>query len=137
MIIIMHPEAGPAQIDNVVAAVEAKGWQTHLSVDYGQTVIGVAGRGQPLDAFLFGQMPGVLDTMAVTRKFKLASRAFCPENTVFQVGNVTVGGERLVDRSRPMHRGESPAVAGNGAGCQRGRRLHAPRRRLQATYIPL
>ena len=101
MIIIMHPEAGPAQIDNVVAAVEAKGWQAHLSVDYGQTVIGVAGRGQPLDPFLLGQMPGVLDTMAVTRKFKRASRTFCPENTVFQVGNVTVGGDRLVTIAGP------------------------------------
>ena len=101
MIILMHPEASPAQIDNAVAAVEAKGWQTHLSVDHGQTVIGIAGHGQHLDAFLLGHMPGVLDTMAVTRKFKRASRNFCPENTVFDVGNVTVGGSRLVTIAGP------------------------------------
>jgi 3-deoxy-7-phosphoheptulonate synthase len=101
MIVIMQPEASLAQIDNVVAAIEAKGWQTHLSVDYGQTVIGVAGKGQRLDSFLLGQMPGVLNTMAVTRKFKRASRTFRPEDTVFDIGGVTVGGSRLVTIAGP------------------------------------
>ena len=43
MIIIMHPEATPAEIDNVIATVEAKGWQTHCSHKSGQTVIGLQG----------------------------------------------------------------------------------------------
>jgi 3-deoxy-7-phosphoheptulonate synthase len=95
MIIIMHPEATPWQIDNVVAEVEAKGWQTHRSSDHGQTVIGLRGKGQPLDLFQFGQWPGVLDTMAVTHQFKLASRAFCPEDTTFMVRDVPVGGNKV------------------------------------------
>jgi hypothetical protein len=39
MIIIMHPEATPFEIDNVVAEVEAKGWQTHLSQGSGETPV--------------------------------------------------------------------------------------------------
>ena len=95
MIIVMHPEATPSEIDNVVADVEAKGWQTHRSSDHGQTMIGLQGNGQPLDLFQVGQLPGVLDAMAITQKFKLASRAFRPENTTFQIGNFTVGGKQL------------------------------------------
>lgn len=95
MIINMHPEATLSEIDNVVAAVEAKGWQTHISRDSGATIIGVQGQGQPLDPFYLGQMPGVRDTMAITQKFKLASRAFRPEDTSFQIGDVTIGGGRL------------------------------------------
>ena len=99
MIIIMEPEATPFEVDNVVAAVEATGWQTHISRDSGQTIIGLQGKGQPIDPFQLGQMPGVFDTMAVTQKFKLASRAFQPENTTFtiplQESEVTIGGKRL------------------------------------------
>ena len=71
MIIIMHPEATPSEIDNVVAEVEAKGWQTHRSSDHGQTIIGLQGQGQPLDLFQVGQLPGVLDALAITQKVKL------------------------------------------------------------------
>ncbi len=95
MIIVMHPEATPFEIDNVVAEVETKGWQTHLSQGSGETVIGLQGSGQQLDLFQLGQMPGVRDTMAITQKFKLTSRAFRPEDTSFAIGDITVGGDRL------------------------------------------
>jgi 3-deoxy-7-phosphoheptulonate synthase len=96
MIIIMHPEATPFEIDNVVAEVETKGWQTHLSQGSGETIIGLQGHGQHLDPFQLGQLPGVRDTMAITQKFKLSSRAFRPENTSFNIGDVTIGGDCLV-----------------------------------------
>ncbi len=95
MIIIMQPEASLFEIDNVVAEVEAKGWQTHISRDSGETIIGLQGEGQAIDPFHLGQMPGVKDTLAITQKFKLASRAFCPEDTTFSIGDVTIGGQRL------------------------------------------
>jgi 3-deoxy-7-phosphoheptulonate synthase len=41
-------------------------------------------------------MPGVRDTVAVTQKFKVASRVFRPEPTTFKVRDVTVGGDKLV-----------------------------------------
>ncbi len=95
MIIIMYSEATPHEIDNVVAEVEAKGWQTHISRDSGETVIGLQGNGQAIDPFHLGQMPGVKDTMAITQKFKLTSRAFRPEETTFTIGDVTIGSNRL------------------------------------------
>ncbi len=95
MIIIMNSEATPYEIDNVVAEVEARGWQTHLSRDSGETIIGLQGHGQPMDPFHLGQMPGVRETVEITQKFKLASRAFRPEDTTFSLGGVTIGGEQV------------------------------------------
>jgi 3-deoxy-7-phosphoheptulonate synthase len=95
MIILMQPEATPFQVDNVVAEVQAKGWQTHISRDSGQIVVGLQGKGQPIDPFYLGQMPGVADTVAITQKFKLTSRAFRPQDTTFKIGDVTVGSRRL------------------------------------------
>ncbi len=96
MIIIMHPEATLFEVDSVVAEVEAKGWQTHLSHGSGETIIGLQGQGQALDLFQLGQLPGVRDTMAITEKFKVTSRAFRPEDTRFKVRDVAVGEQQLV-----------------------------------------
>ena len=68
MIIIMHPEATPHEIDNVVAEVEAKGWQTHRSCDSGQAIIGLQGEGQPIDPFHLGQMPGRARPVAISHR---------------------------------------------------------------------
>ncbi|MCS7260251.1 MAG: 3-deoxy-7-phosphoheptulonate synthase [Anaerolineae bacterium] len=95
MIILMHPEATPFQVNNVLAFVQSKGWQTCLTRSSGQVVIGLQGNGQPLDPFHIGQMPGVADTMEITERYKLASRAFRPTSTTFAVRGVTVGGDRL------------------------------------------
>ena len=95
MIILMHPEATPSQVDNVLAFVQSKGWQTCLTRSSGQVVIGLQGNGQPLDPFYIGQMPGVADTMVITERYKLASRAFRPTSTTFAVRGVSVGGDRL------------------------------------------
>lgn len=96
MIIIMNAEATPSEIDNVVAEAESKGWQIRRSDSSGSTVIGLQGSGQPLDLFKVGQMPGVRETMAITQKFKLASRTFCPEDTTFNVRDVIVGDKKVI-----------------------------------------
>lgn len=95
MIILMHPEATPFQVDNVLAFVQSKGWQTCVTRSSGQVVIGLQGNGQPLDPFYIGQMPGVADTMEITERYKLASRAFRPASTTFTVRGVTIGDTRL------------------------------------------
>jgi 3-deoxy-7-phosphoheptulonate synthase len=95
MIIIMHPEATQVEIDNVIATVEARGWRAHQSSKSGRTTIGLTGDGQYLDPFYIGQMAGVLETMAITQKYRLASRAFRPEDTTFTIGDFTVGGEQI------------------------------------------
>lgn len=101
MIIVMHQDANEREINNVVAQVEGQGWQTHISHSSGQTVIGLQGRGQTIDAFNLGQMPGVREVNEITQKFKLTSRAFRPQDTTFELGGVTIGGEQLAIMAGP------------------------------------
>lgn len=101
MIIVMHQDATPAEVDNVIASVESKGWQTHCSDKSGQTVIGLQGEGQPLDTFHIGLMPGVVETLDVTQKFRVASKIFQPQNTTFTINDIPIGGEQLAIMAGP------------------------------------
>lgn len=127
MIIHMHQDATSLEIDNVIATVESKGWQVHRSQGSGATVIGLQGQGQSIDPFHLGQLPGVRDTVQVTEKFKLGSRAFRPENTRFKLGEVEVGGSQVLViagpcsvESREQLLETAHAVKEAGAHCLRG-----------------
>jgi len=91
MLIVMDKEATQQQIDTVVAAVEAKGY-TARPIPGGERVsIGVLYNKGAVDASLFLGYPGVKDIVPVTRPYKLVSREFQPEDTLVQVGDVTIG----------------------------------------------
>jgi 3-deoxy-7-phosphoheptulonate synthase len=87
----MDNKATQQQIDTVVAAVEAKGY-TARPIPGGERVsIGVLYNKGAVDASLFLGYPGVKDIVPVTRPYKLVSREFQPEDTLVQVGDVTIG----------------------------------------------
>jgi 3-deoxy-7-phosphoheptulonate synthase len=92
VIVIMRPDATPAQLTNVVALIEQMGCQAHISRGERRTLVGIIGNGRPFDTERIEQMPGVEQTTPVTRPFKRASREFHPQDTLVAVGDVTVGG---------------------------------------------
>jgi 3-deoxy-7-phosphoheptulonate synthase len=54
-----------------------------------------------VDAGLFLGLPGVKETIAVTRPYKLVSREFKSEDTLIQVGKVTIGNGHLTIMAGP------------------------------------
>lgn len=62
--------------------------------DAGQNIIGAVGKGNR-DVDFFEQLPGVAKVISISTSFKLVSRQLHPEDTLVQVGNVAVGGERI------------------------------------------
>jgi len=91
MLIVMDKKATQQQIDTVVAAVEAKGY-TARPIPGGERVsIGVLYNKGAVDASFFLGYQGVKDIIPVTRPYKLVSREFQPEDTLVQVGDVTIG----------------------------------------------
>ncbi len=94
MIIIMAHGATAAQIANVSARVEQMGCQVHLSEGQERTIIGVIGNGRPIDREQIERMSGVERTVPVLRPFKLASRDFHPQDTVFPINGVSIGGNQ-------------------------------------------
>ena len=101
MIIIMKHGATAAQIANVSARVEQMGCQVHLSEGEERTIIGVIGNGRPIDHEQIDRMSGVERTVPVLRPFKLASREFHPQNSVFPINGVSIGGEQVIVMAGP------------------------------------
>jgi len=101
MIIIMAHGARAAQISNVSARVEQMGCQVHLSEGQERTIIGFIGNGRPIDREQIERMSGVERTVPVLRPFKLASREFHPQDTVFPINGVSIGGNQVVVMAGP------------------------------------
>ena len=101
MLIVMDKKATPEEIDVVLATIEERGY-TARPIPGGERVsIGILNNKGPVDASQFLGLPGVKDAIAVTRPYKLVSREFRHENTVVQIGDVSVGNNDLVIMAGP------------------------------------
>ena len=96
MIVIMKPQATAEQISTITQELEAEGCQPHLSSGREHTIIGVIGNARALNRHHLERLPGVDRTVLIQRPFKLAGRAFHPQDTVFPVDGISIGGDRLV-----------------------------------------
>jgi 3-deoxy-7-phosphoheptulonate synthase len=96
MMIIMHTDATQGEIKAVVERVEVNGLQAHLSEGEERTVIGVVGDGRMLYQDQFLHLPGVDRVIPISRPYKIASREFIPENSLFPLDGVKVGGPGIV-----------------------------------------
>ncbi len=93
MIVVMKDGATEQEIQGVVAMLKAKDLGVHVSTGEEKTIIGIIGPKDRVRELPVETMPGVEKVVTVSNPFKLASRAFHPQDTRVQVGPVTVGGE--------------------------------------------
>ncbi len=101
MIIVMKMAASQEDIQGVVQRVESLGFRTHLSQGEERTIIGVIGDERPLDKDSMGRMRGVERIVPILRPFKLASRDFQPEDTVFPLNGHSIGGQKIIVMAGP------------------------------------
>jgi len=91
MLVVMDKNATPDQVDRVVQTIASKGFVARPIPGGDRVSIGILNNEGPVDPALFMGMPGVKDAIAVTRPYKLVSRETKPEDTLIQVGKVTIG----------------------------------------------
>ncbi len=96
MIVVMRKSAAEREVKEVVSRIEELGYRAHLSAGEERTIIGIIGDERPLIAEPLEALPGVENIMPILEPFKLASRDFKPDPTVFDVDGVTVGGDEIV-----------------------------------------
>ena len=96
MMIVMRANASTKEVEAVVFRIESTGLSAHISTGAERTIIGVIGDGRPIptDQFIF--MSGVDRIVPILRPYKLASREFHPENSVFPLNGVKIGGPEVV-----------------------------------------
>jgi 3-deoxy-7-phosphoheptulonate synthase len=95
MIVVMSVNASTREISDVIARIRSMGYDIHLSEGKERTIIGVIGRGRPLDREQLALLPGVQDVMPVSHPYKIASREYHPDDTVVPLNGVRVGGPDL------------------------------------------
>lgn len=91
MIIVLKQHSGQKEIDRVENLIKTKGLDTHIVKGAGQTIIGCIGDTSRIDAKLFEVNPYVDKVIHVQEPYKLANRAFHPEDTVVDVSGMKVG----------------------------------------------
>ncbi len=96
MMIIMKANATPQQIENVIQRVKADGLSVHLSQGVEATIIGAIGETHDIPLERYEGLEGVEAVQRITPPYKLASRQFHPEDSVFSLDGFRVGGNEIV-----------------------------------------
>lgn len=96
MMVVMNVDATKEQIDAVIARVEANKYKVIVNQGDERTVIAVVGPSPSVIQEQIMFMPGVDHTVPISRPYKVASREFIPENTVFPLDGFIIGGDEIV-----------------------------------------
>jgi 3-deoxy-7-phosphoheptulonate synthase len=96
MIIVLKPHPTQEMIDHVLARIEELGFTPHLSRGVARTIIGVIGDEDRLQAEPLEAIEGVEQVVPILKPFKLASREFHAEESVFDIKGIRVGGGHLM-----------------------------------------
>lgn len=114
MIIIMQTQATPEQVQAVEEEIQRLGLKPFINPGVERKVIAVLGVLDARKADLlehFYSFPGVERVDLISHLWKLASREYHPEDSVIQVGGVSIGGNRLAIAAGPCSvESESQAI---------------------------
>jgi len=96
MMIIMKANCPKEQIQHIVEEIEQIGLKAHLSQGEERTVIGVVGDIRSVNREHFLRQPGIERIVPISHPYKIASREFIPQNSLFPLDGVKIGDEGIV-----------------------------------------
>jgi len=95
MIIVLKPSVTKEEIDHIIEKIEGLGLKTSISNGSERSVIGVIGDERKLLNKPIEAIDGVEKVMPVLKPYKLASREFHPDPSVFKIRERIIGGKEL------------------------------------------
>ncbi|HLI04788.1 MAG TPA: 3-deoxy-7-phosphoheptulonate synthase [Terracidiphilus sp.] len=96
MIVAMQENATEEQIDAVIEVMSECGVDVHRTTGAMQTILAAVGPTAGLDLSKFEVLPGVMHVHRISSPYKLAGRAFRPEDTVIEFANgAAIGGRQV------------------------------------------
>ena len=96
MMVVMKKDHSPQELQAVMDHLEESGLSGHTIFGVERVVIGVVGQIYPELSDELRGLPGVDETVPISKPYKLASRELQPHDTVVKVGDVEVGGGATV-----------------------------------------
>jgi 3-deoxy-7-phosphoheptulonate synthase len=97
----MQQGASDTQIQAVIDRLVGMGFTVHRSTGVLHTVLGGVGPVGDVDPADFEAMEGVKECHRIVSPYKLVSKHFKPQGTVVKIGNVEIGGDRVVTMAGP------------------------------------
>ena len=101
MLVVMEQGASEAQIQKIIQRLMDDGFDVHRSTGVIHTVLGGVGGNEDFDTAVVELMEGVKEVHRIVSPYKLASRGFRPQGTVVRVGDVEIGGNRVIVMAGP------------------------------------
>lgn len=101
MVIVTEAGVSEKQIEEIIRILNEHGFDVHRSTGVQHTVLGAIGVHPEFDHRQIELLPGVSEVVRITEPYKLASRAFKREGSVFDVGGVKFGGREVVVMAGP------------------------------------
>ena len=101
MIVVLETGTAEKQIEEIIRVLHDHGFDVHRSTGVQQTVLGAIGVHPEFDHRQIELLDGVAEVVRVTEPFKLASRAFKREGSVFDIGGVKIGGPEVIVMAGP------------------------------------
>lgn len=101
MIIVMERGVAELEAEKVVEKLEEVGFTIHLMKGVERTVIAALGDRKNIELRHLEALTGVEKVVPVLKPYKLASREFRGEDTIIQVGNTAIGGNKLTIMAGP------------------------------------
>ncbi len=101
MLVVMKNDATEAQVQAVISEIESMGLRGVPMPGAQRTAVCILGNKGPVDDSRLLVMDGVKDTIRVTKPYKLVSRETQPQPTVVTIGDINIGGGKLVMMAGP------------------------------------
>lgn len=101
MIVVMKPGATQQEIENVEKRLRELGFKTHPIYGEVKTVIGAIGDKRLVKEHNLSHLPGVEGIVPIMKPYKLVGRELKKQDTVVEVGDVKIGGKKLVVMAGP------------------------------------
>ena len=96
MIIVLKPEATKAIADDLLGKISSLGLKPLYMPGAERVVLGALGDERVLDQLHLDSHPMVESVQRILAPYKLVSREMHPHDTIVELGNVQVGGDRFV-----------------------------------------
>jgi len=96
MVIVMKKSSSEGEISKVLEKIEGLGLTAHLSRGKIRTIVGVVGDNTGVNGDAFECLEGVERVVPLLGPFKLASRDFKNENTVFSIDGSQIGDKKII-----------------------------------------
>ena len=101
MLAIMGKTSSETDLQGLLDLLSEEGMTGHVSHGVDRTVVGVVGQTYPELRDKIEMLPGVVEVIPISKPYKLASREFQPIDSEIKIGDITIGGDKIVIMAGP------------------------------------